>query len=256
MTGISPDSSPIQPNDMVVGADISASPPGAWPDADWWKSYNDPQLDQLIDKAIAGNPRLAVAAARIKVAQAVARVSESAMAPTLEGDAAFDRTRYSEDFYIPPAINGHSLFTPLWSNNIGLTASFSFDFWGRDQAALEAALDAVKVTECEAQNVRLVLEGAILRGYAQLEYAYEIQDHYDAILAAENRILDLATRRLRAGLGTELEIQQSSNAVAVTQAQLVVVADSDGAIAQPTGGAQRPRARLGSIPGTARYEAQ
>jgi len=222
---VKPTASALNPNSLAKGSDITESASGGWPAADWWKSYHDPQLNRLIDRSIAGNPRIAAAAERIQMAQAVARVSKSALAPTVDAAAEFDRTRFSEDFYLPPAIDGHDLFTPLWSNNIGLTASYTFDFWGRDRAAFEAALDAVQVGECEAQNARLLLEGAILRNYAQLSYTYEIQDHDNAILDAQTRILDLAQRRLKAGLGTELEIQQANTAVSATRAQLVVVAD-------------------------------
>jgi len=225
MTAVKPGATALVPNDLAAGRDIVAAAQGAWPDVDWWQTFHDPQLDQLMQKAIADNPRMAVAQSRVAVAQGLARVSRAALLPSVEGGAETDLTRYSQDFYIPPAINGHDLFTPLFSTNLGVTGQYTFDFWGRDRAALEASLDQVKVREYEAQSVRLTLEGAVLRSYAELAYTYEVQDHEQAILTAEDQTLDLARRRLAAGIGTELEIQQASNAVAATRAELEAAAD-------------------------------
>ena len=225
MTGVKTTTAALRPVDLSGGFDIGQAQTIAWPDAAWWKSYGDPQLDGLIDTALAGSPRLAAASARLAAAEALARVSHAALQPAVEGGADFDRTRFSQDYYIPSAINGHDLFTELWNNSAGVTLAYSFDVAGGERAALEAALDEVKVSQYEVQNARLALEGAMLRTYAGLDYAYEIQDHEQAILAAENQTLDLAKRRLKAGLGTELEIQQANSAVAATRAALEDVGD-------------------------------
>jgi NodT family efflux transporter outer membrane factor (OMF) lipoprotein len=225
MTAVKPVASKLQANDLDAGGDIEGAATTAWPDAAWWRLYGDPQLNRLIEEAVAGSPRIAAAQARIRVAQGMASISDAALQPSIEGGADIDRTRFSHDYYIPGDINGHDLFRPVWNNSVGLTAGYSFDFWGRDRAALEASLGQVKVSEYEAQNARLTLQGTVIRTYAELEYAYEIEDHERAILDAEKQTLDLAARRLQAGLGTELEIQQARNAVAATEAQLEEVAN-------------------------------
>jgi outer membrane protein TolC len=38
-----------------------AAPEASWPQADWWKAYGDPQLDGLMDEALAGSPDLKIA---------------------------------------------------------------------------------------------------------------------------------------------------------------------------------------------------
>ena len=220
MTAVHPAAQTLRPEQLAAGSDIDSAETGQWPDARWWTLYADPQLDRLMDQAAAGNPRLAAAQARIAAAEGMARISHSALEPSLQAGVDVERTRFSQDYYIPGDINGHDLLSPIWSTNAGFSFSYTFDFWGRDRAALEASLDAVKVSRYEAQGAHLALEGAVLRAYAELSYVYEIRDHEAAILDAENRTLDLANRRLKAGLGTELEIQQARNAVAATRAQL------------------------------------
>jgi NodT family efflux transporter outer membrane factor (OMF) lipoprotein len=129
-------------------------------------------------------------------------------------------TRFSHDDIFPEAINGHYLFDPIWNTTAELTFGFDPDFWGRQRAAVQAALDQVQVSEYEAQSTRLVLETTVIRAYARLGYAYELQDHETAILADEQKTFILAQRRLSAGLGTDLEIQQAKSALAGTRAQL------------------------------------
>jgi len=208
---------------LDVGAEMRAAPPASWPNSHWWRNYGDPQLDRLVDGALAGNPRLAVATSRIAAAQGMARASGAALQPLIEAGAESDRTRFTHDQIYPEEINGYHLFDEIWSNTAGVSLTQHLDFWHRDRAALEASLDEVTVSEYEAEDARLALETAVIRAYAQLAYAYEIQDHENAILAAEERTLDLAKRRLSAGLGTELEIEQAKSAAAGTQAQLVEV---------------------------------
>jgi len=223
MTVAKPSRDRLDVNRLDLGAQMRAAAPAPWPDSLWWRSYGDPQLDRLVDGAIAGNPRLAAAASRIAVAQGLARVNGAALQPSVEAGAEFDRTRFTHDQIYPPEINGYHLFDEIWSNSAGLSLTQHLDFWHRDRAALEASLDEVKVSEYEAADARLTLETAVVRAYAELSYAYEIQGHENAILAVQERTLDLAKRRLKAGLGTELEIEQASNAAAATQAQLVEV---------------------------------
>src|SRR5262249_15752401 len=53
-----------------------------WPVDGWWKQFNDPQLDALIDEATRGSPQLAIAQARLRRANALARVAGAATKPT------------------------------------------------------------------------------------------------------------------------------------------------------------------------------
>jgi len=223
MTVAKPSRDRLDVNRLDLGAQMQAAAPAPWPDSLWWRAYGDPQLDRLVDGAIAGNPRLAAAASRIAVAQGLARANGAALKPAVEAGAEFDRTRFTHDQIYPAEINGYHLFDEIWSNSAGLSLTQHLDFWHRDRAALEASLDEVKVSEYEAADARLTLETAVIRAYAELSYAYEIQGHENAILAVQERTLDLAKRRLKAGLGTELEIEQASSAAAATQAQLVEV---------------------------------
>lgn len=54
-----------------AAAQSFAAPDAQWPTDRWWSAYGDPQLDQLIDEALAGSPDLAAAHARVRQADAL-----------------------------------------------------------------------------------------------------------------------------------------------------------------------------------------
>jgi len=56
------------------------SGPATWPSADWWKGFSSPQLDLLIDQAQHANDDIAAAIARVREADAQARIARCAAA--------------------------------------------------------------------------------------------------------------------------------------------------------------------------------
>src|ERR1700693_1707833 len=69
----------------LAGAAASGA---AWPATDWWRSFNDSQLDQLMDEALADSPTLKIAAARTRKALAFADNARSVLYPQVNADLA------------------------------------------------------------------------------------------------------------------------------------------------------------------------
>src|SRR5260370_29541939 len=78
MNGLSTQASMDSANKLAAQKSLAdaAVSAAAWPVADWWRSFSDPQLDQLMNEALAGSPTLKVAAARTRKALALADVSK------------------------------------------------------------------------------------------------------------------------------------------------------------------------------------
>ncbi len=75
-------------------AAASLTPTGsAWPDKGWWLRYNDAQLNQLIDEAIAGSPDIEAAAARFRTAQGYAQQAGSKLLPSMDAFATSEFTK-------------------------------------------------------------------------------------------------------------------------------------------------------------------
>src|SRR5215467_1652124 len=80
--------------------------PTAWPAAQWWRAYGDPQLDTLVDEALADSPSLEIAEARLRAAQGQVVSAGAARLPTVNADASLTRQRYPEHDLYPPPLGG------------------------------------------------------------------------------------------------------------------------------------------------------
>ena len=131
----------------------------AWPHDDWWHRYDDTQLDALIGEGLAGSPSLAAAQARIARAQAAAGVARAALLPQVNGNATANYQRYSENYIFPPPLGG------TWQTDARATLDFTYeiDFWGKNGAALRAALSQAQSASAEDQAVRAMLDASVTR---------------------------------------------------------------------------------------------
>jgi len=216
--GLHPDAQPQDPSVLGAKDSLAALPATAdgWPVGAWWRTYGDPQLDLLVGAALAGSPSLATARVRIEQAVALASAADAGRQPQLGGGASVDRQRYSEHGIFPPPIAGATLTTAT------LAASFSyeFDFWGRQRAALEAALSRARAAAIEAEAAKLTLAAAVARSYVELEHQYALLDAAEASLRQREQIRDLTALRSGAGLDTQVELHQSSSALFAARTDL------------------------------------
>ncbi len=176
-----------------------------WPTATWWQAYRDPQLDQLITEAIANSPTLKVAQARIRQATAMTDIAKSATLPKVGAEASVTRELFTSDGLYPPPLGG----TYNTSNGAYIRASYDLDLWDKDRNTLEAALDTVHVGSAEARAAQLNLEATIVNAYLQLATQYVMRDLATAALEQQQAIASIAHRRLKAGIGTNLEVSQA-----------------------------------------------
>jgi NodT family efflux transporter outer membrane factor (OMF) lipoprotein len=187
-----------------------------WPRTDWWKALNDPQLDRLIDEALAGSPTLRVAEARTRQALAVAGVAQSALYPQVNADAELMREHPSERGAtpLPPGSNWATL------HQLEATLSWEIDFWGKNREAYESALGAARVADIDSYAARLALSVNIAHAYVQLQRAYLQLDIAEATLKQRDQIYALTRDRNVAGVDSLLEVKQAESALPATREQI------------------------------------
>lgn len=234
--GITPSAELLHDDDLAPGSAIrQAEAEAAWPAARWWRAYGDAQLDAWMELALANSPSLAQAAARVRRAQALAGVVESAEAPQVELDASVQRKRWPSDYFYGPGVLGR---TSSWNNSSQLGLRYDLDLWGRERSRSHQALDQVHQRVAEARVAALELQGNLLRSYIQLALLHAERDIAQAQLAQQQARLQLAEQRRRDGIGTGLEsswleqplaeshrqIDALNEAIVLTQHQLAVLA--------------------------------
>jgi NodT family efflux transporter outer membrane factor (OMF) lipoprotein len=212
--GISSPARKIEPESLGLKAAVTpAADPVA---ADWWRGFGDGTLDLLVDGALAGNPNLKVAQARLQRARAAADLARGAEGPQLNASFDASRQHYTANGLIPPPIAG----TMRDTATLQLGASWEIDFFGRNRAALDAAVGAQRAAEADAQAARVLLASNVARSYLQLARLTEQRDVAQRSLRQREDVLGLIRQRVDAGLDTQVELRQGEGALPETRTQL------------------------------------
>ncbi len=186
----------------------------AWPADVWWKAFGDPQLDKLMDEALAGAPTLTIAEARLHAAQAAVLQANGERRPSVAVNEQTTRERYSNHELLPPPYGG----SYVTDSRLALDFSYDLDFWGRNRKALESAQANAHAAEADQAAARLALTVAVARAYIQLDLQYALHDVALSNLQQENSLLSLIRDRAKAGLETTARVGQQEAITALTQA--------------------------------------
>src|SRR5450755_1781842 len=147
------DSPPAVKKVEQLGSSNSFSAPQmTWPGDGWWRAYGDVQLDALIEEALRGAPDLDLAQARLHAAMAQVQGAHATRIPEVTGTASFAEEKQSYNNLIPKAA------LPQGWNDYGIATvnlAWELDFWGKNRAALAAALSEQRATQGEVAQTRL-----------------------------------------------------------------------------------------------------
>lgn len=182
----------------------------------WWSGFGDTTLDGLVQQALAGSPTLKVAQARLD--RAAASVDGSRANDGIQGDLSLEasRQRYTENGMIPRPLAG----SIEDSGTLQVNASYEFDFFGRNRAAIEAAVGAQRASEADIAAARVLLASQVSHAYLQLARLAEQRDVAARALAQRDEVLSLIRQRVAAGLDTQVELRQGEGALPETRQQL------------------------------------
>ena len=201
----------VSPVDKLVDQqrDLGLGPAHAPAQRAWWAAYQDPQLNRLMGAALADNPTLGEALARLRRAQAMVDVTSSQLWPYISYDGSAQRERISGKAPIPQQYEGAS----VWLSDELVNFSWALDFWGRQASLLRQAHNGADAVALDAAAARLAIVGEVVRTYIDLERSYELAGVARRQERQREAILDITRRRFRAGLDTSVELKQAAGAV-------------------------------------------
>jgi multidrug efflux system outer membrane protein len=205
----------------LAGADIGGG--GSWPAAAWWQKYQDPTLDRLVDLAIANSPTLATAHARFDSARESVRLAGADSGARIDANGSLQRQRLSDNGVFPPRLLGFN-----WYNlaDLGLQASYTFDWWGKQRDAVEAAMDEARASEAERRDAALVLESSIADTY----FGWQADEGRLALarerLSTVQREAAIAAERVKAELDPADSLHRTDAALADVREQIAALEGS------------------------------
>lgn len=176
----------------------------------WWQAYGDPQLNDLITKAFAANPRLVDAEARVRLALSQVQADTAASHPgvTLDGTEVYQRFP-KHDIIPPPFGGGH-----FWRGQLALNLNWDIDFFGRQAAVIARSSDLAHAAALNVQVARDVLAGAMAQAYVDLDRAWAESDIATRAEAQQQTILNLARSRVDAGLDDQSRLRDAEAGLA------------------------------------------
>jgi len=200
---------------------------GAWPARDWWKGFNDPQLDALMDEAFKSSPDLKAAQARIASATAFYDRVKAVLSPTVTANGSLVETKQSLNMGFPDAFKSFLPGGYLPEGRFTLDANYDIDLWGKSHAALRGAIGQARAAELEGEVARQTLAQQIARAYVELDRLYQERDDLGEIKQGADMRVDLIQARLDHNLDTMDVLLRAQDDQAQVNQRLAAI---DGAI--------------------------
>ncbi len=180
--------------------------------ARWWQSFADPQLDTLVDTALADNPGLQVISARLQAAEALARSTAAGLSPDLSASVTQNRSY------------GDSPGTQ--TRSAGLAAAYEVDLWGRIRAGRDAARLQAEATAQELQAARISLSANVAVLWFQIGSTQQRLHRIDEERRVYERVLELVETRFRNGQAPASDVLRQRQLVESTRSlQAATTAD-------------------------------
>ena len=184
----------------------------AWPSSDWWRGFGSDRLDAYIAQAQRANDDIAAAVARVRQADAQARIAGAPLLPSVQGS--FDASQQRAMSSSTGAFATGPQFSPL------LSASYELDFWGKNRAALNAAQSTAQASRYDQATVELTVMSGVATTYFQV---LELRDRVD--IAQTNydtakTILDGLQQQAQAGIANALDVAQQATTTATLYAAI------------------------------------
>jgi len=182
----------------------------------WWRLYNDPVLDGLVEKALAANTDLRVASANLERAQAAVRETQAQQQPSLGVNASPTFGHVSGIQELAPGIDPPN----RWSYSAGASMSYQLDLFGQIRRAVEAAGADAQSAQAAYDATRVTVAAETTRAYANLCSAGMQLASAEHSVKVKQESLDAVSRLQRAGRGTALDVTRARSQLEQLRANL------------------------------------
>ena len=182
----------------------------------WWKTFDDPMLTSLIERAIAANLDLRQAEARVRQARATRGMVASALWPEIDANASYSRSR----------AGGSSSGSGGTGNGVlnlyqaGLDAAWELDVFGGVRRSIEAAQADLQASEEDRRDVLVTLVAEVGVDYVSLRGLQQQIFIARNNLEAQKHTAEITRKRFEAGFVSRLDVANAYAQVATTEANI------------------------------------
>ena len=186
---------PANYKDADLGSWKTGQPLDTVAKGNWWVVFDDTNLTDLENQALAANQELKAAVARVEQSRATARVARADLLPNLSCDPSYTRQRYSPN-QSPSfgSITANTFSTPL-------DLSYEVDLWGRVRRGFESARADAQASLASFYNVLLSLESDVAQNYFALRSLDAEIATVNGTVSLRNEQVKLVRSRFEGGVG-------------------------------------------------------
>jgi NodT family efflux transporter outer membrane factor (OMF) lipoprotein len=198
----------------------------------WWQAFNDPVLDRLIDRAYRENLSLRIAGVRVLQARAQLGIAIGGLYPqTQEASGYLLYNRMSEHSPQAGALPvgrgavepGRNPLLEYWQSQIGLSAMWELDFWGKFRRAIEAADASWLATVADYDTVLVSLTADVANSYILIRTLEKRIDIAHQNVETQKESLKIAEARVLYGTASQLDVDQARTVLYSTEASIPIL---------------------------------
>jgi NodT family efflux transporter outer membrane factor (OMF) lipoprotein len=173
---------------------------------EWWRIFNDPVLDRIVDTAYRQNLSLAMAGVRVAEARAQLAIAVGNLYPqTQQGFGHLEYSRVSAHSAISSAAGN----TKYRQDEIGLRANWELDFWGRFRRGIESADAGLKSTLADYDNMLVSLTADAANTYTLIRTLERRLQIAEENVKSQTESLRIADVRFRNGTTSGRDLEQA-----------------------------------------------
>lgn len=180
----------------------------------WWKKLGDRRLNEIVERAVAGNLDVASAKARIREARATRRQAIGALLPQVDGQGSATRSRSSA----ATSSSGTNITSNLYQ--AGFDASFELDLFGANYRNVEATTYGVDAADEDLRATLLTLIGDVATNYTEARGAQARIALARRTAASQRETERLTRNRFTAGTASALDVERAAAQAATTEAAI------------------------------------
>lgn len=182
-------------------------------DAAWWQQFDDPTLNQLVQRSLADNRELRVAFSRLRAARAIRDDVANDRLPTVTSRASGEFGKAQQ----PPTTDERIRQERY---DLGLDTAWELDLFGRIQRQLEASEARIEVAEADYYQIQVSLIAELVDAYGTLRGA-QLREHIALENLKNQQESRALTEQLRdAGIGSELDVLRADARLAAVEASV------------------------------------
>jgi len=197
---------PAQPNDQSLGGE-------------WWKIFNDSQLDALELQVNVSNQNLKAADAQFQQARAALRYNRADYYPTVTAGPSATRTRISGNSPTSSTLRGATY------NDFVLPFDFSYqaDVWGRVRKNVESYREQAQASAADLATVNLSMHADLAIDYFQARSLDAEEELLNSTVKEYEQALQLNENRFHGGIASEVDVEQAKTQLQTTRAAAIDV---------------------------------